>query len=189
MVRAAVLLAVLAAASAFTAGCAQETGRPRPVSNSSSAASGPSPGPAARSIDDLALCELLTPADFPFSSSRQFPPKKRPEPTSCVWLANKDADISNFITNVGMLPISFSQYQPPDSSPNGRATEIAGRPAWVGTVFPTDVDESCGAVFGAADGLISMVLLDETDGHPDPCLTVVDLAEKVAERTPPPTGQ
>jgi hypothetical protein len=179
------LAAAVALAGMITLSCTRQAGQPRPEEPTAGSSSS---GTATPRPDDLDFCQVLTPADFPFEPSNRFPPKSETgSDGNCGWIANKgDNPFDDFLTDVGPLAVPFDRYKPPELAPNGRSTVIADRPAWVGTSLPSDVGTGCDAVFGSADRSIVIVLIDETENHPDPCQTVIELAEIVASRTPPP---
>ena len=170
----------------ITLSCTRLAGQPRPVETLSSPSVS---GTTSARLDDLDLCRVLTPADFPFEPSSRFPAEsERDADGSCGWIANKGNNpLDDFVTHVSVLRVPFDRYKTPELAPNGRSAVIASRPAWVGTGFPSGVGTDCEAAFGTADGTIVVLLIDETENHPDPCHTVIALAEIVASRTPPPT--
>ena len=184
------LLTALAVTGLVVSACGREPGQPRPVPSGTTSQNSPSSSTAAQSVRDLDLCALLTPDDFPVEEAPGDTPLKSSDPNAgCGWTISVDNAGSTFSAGVAMRPVPFSRFVPPPQSPNGRYTEIAGRKAWLGEALPQDVDVGCGAAFGAADGLLDVVLTDETGRGVDPCQTAVELAEIVISRTPPPTEQ
>jgi hypothetical protein len=167
--------------------CTQVAGQPRPVDGASSS---PAPSMTTTSLDGVDLCQLLTPADYPFEPGTRFPPSKEVDPDgACGWVVHKgDGLFDTFLTGVGLKRFPFDRYIPPVTMQNGRSAVVAGRPAWVGTVLPSGVGIDCDVAFGTADRTIIVQVDDHTEGHSDPCQTVLELAEIVASRTPPPTG-
>jgi hypothetical protein len=150
-----------------------------------SATSAPNTG---RSLNDLAMCELLTPADLPVHADQGGKTTHEPKDkgNACeVGVQMRDL-FSIVIVKVSRYPVKFSEYIPPRSSPNGKYTQIGGRKAWVGNPLNTGLDKYCFAAFGAADGYISLTITDETQRGIAPCDTDVGIAEKVAPRTPEP---
>ena len=183
----ATFLLTLAAISLAVVGCSREPGQPRPApGGTTSQNAATTTGTTAQSVRDLDLCTLLTPEDFPVEAAPGDTPVKTSDPlTGCGWTISVDNAGSTFSAGVAMRPVPFSKFVPPQS-PNGRFTEIAGRKAWVGNAL-SDTDVGCGAIFGAADGLLSIDLTDKTGRGIDPCQTVTELAEIVTSRTPSPT--
>lgn len=185
-IRVALLAGTLGLAGLAAAACGEIAGEPRPVL--ASIDDGESPGgPAVASVDELDLCELLTPADFPVAAAPGEEPLREVTDSACVWTVSIDNAVGTFSAGVSARRIVFRDFVPPPGSPNGRAAEIDHRQAWIGNAFgPADVE--CAAVFGAADGTISVSTFDFTDRGIDACETVTGLAETVIARTPPPTG-
>jgi Protein of unknown function (DUF3558) len=180
------LTVTIALVGAATLSCTTVNGEPRPAE---AALIPPAPDTAVAQPDDLDLCAVLTPEDFPFEPNRRFPTKKVIDPNgTCSWSAHKDENpLDGFLTGVSLLEMPFGEYRSPPTAVNKQRVVIAGRPALVETVFSAGVGTDCDAVFGTADRTIVVSLIDETENHPDPCQTVVELAKLVASRTPPPT--
>jgi hypothetical protein len=141
-----------------------------------------------RSLDDVAMCDLLTPADLPVHPDRGGKTTHEPKDKGDVCeVGVQMSDVfSILVVSVSRQPLKFSQYTPPAASPNGRFTQIGGRKAWVGNPVKSGSDKNCFTAFGAADGYIALTLIDETNRGVAPCDTDVGIAEKVVPRTPEP---
>jgi Protein of unknown function (DUF3558) len=183
------LVVVVVTASLSAMACTHEPGRPRPASPSEQTpTSGPSTAVSTTvaSIKTLDLCALVTPADFPVRPDPQFEPRKHEEHDTCGWSVQQANPFDVVSVIVQRVPTPFKDYKPLLSSPNGRFVQISGRDAWVGSLTESTKHVECIAVFGAADGAISMAITDETRRGVDPCMTITELAGLVISRTPPP---
>ncbi|HEV8562643.1 MAG TPA: hypothetical protein VGR06_40515 [Actinophytocola sp.] len=141
-----------------------------------------------RSLDDLAMCDLLTLADLPIRPDRggHTTHEPRDKGDACVVTVQMSDAFSILTVKVSRNALKFSDYTPPSVSPNGKFIQIGGRRAWSGNPVTTGSDKYCFTAFGAADGYISLTILDETKRGVAPCDTDVGLAEKVVSRTPEP---
>ncbi len=171
-------------------GCSTvEAGHPRPapaaMTTVTSGPGAPPNAPAVTSVEELDLCALLGPDDFPVDAAPGDVPLKLDEAEACAWTISIDNAGSVFSAGVGAQAVPFSRYLPSPISPNGRYTEISGRRAWLGNPF-RDVGEGCSAAFGSADGFLTVTVGDYTGRGVDPCVTATGLAELVIARTPPP---
>lgn len=144
-----------------------------------------------KSLNDLDMCELLTPADLPIQAGEGGKTKHElKDAGSACEVAVQMSDIfSIIVVKVSREPIKFSRYNPPAGSPNGKFTEIGNRKAWVGNPVASASDKHCFTAFGSADGYIALTITDETERGVDPCVTATGLAEKVIPRTPEPYDQ
>jgi hypothetical protein len=178
----------LAAVLAFTVtgtACGRETGRPRPEGVPPTPSATTSSAPEAGAFDP---CEVLTPEDYPFEAHELYPPEPRRLPDgTCVWIARKSRNPLDLLTtSVGTRSNPFREFNPPPAAKNIRSTTIAGRAAWLYSVFQSEVGSACEAAYGSADLTVFVGVDDQTVDHPDPCQTAVQLAEIVAARIPPP---
>lgn len=187
-------VAVAALISLTAMACSTESGQPRPelttstseVTDTTGQTTTPSATVVVASVDELDLCALLEPDDFPVDAAPGDEPLKLDDSDSCGWTISIDNAGGTFSAGVGARAVPFSRYVPPPGSPNGRYTDISSRATWLGNPL-SDVEESCTAVFGAVDGVLTVSVTDETGREMDPCATVTQLAEIVISRTPPPT--
>jgi len=134
------------------------------------------------------MCDLLTPADLPVRPDRggNTTHEPRDKGDACIVTVQMSDVFSIVTVKVSRNPVKFSDYIPPSASPNGKFIQIGGRKAWSGNPVTTGSDKYCFTAFGAADGYISVTILDETKRGVAPCDTDVGLAEKVVSRTPEP---
>lgn len=174
------------------AACTPVSGEARPqTSGRTSAPATSTAAPTSTStvsIDDLDLCTLLAPEDLPVDPGPNGTTVHEYDPDfdGCVVGVQLANPLDLISVGVSRRDYPFDEFVAPDG-PRGEFTGIGGREAWVGRA--TSDEAVCGAIFGAADGIVEVTIVDETRRGIDPCDTVAELAEIAIPRTPPPNEQ
>ena len=175
-----ILAAAMTACTSSTAGTPHDAAGSTVTTTNSGSPATTSP----KALDDIDMCGILSPTDLGLQGKAVHEPDRGGAGcTVSVQLQNAFDVLA--VSTKRISNTKFAQFKPPPGSPNGRMTEISGRQAWLGSAT-SSTDKYCSAAFGAADGIITLAVNDQTQRGVDPCQTATQIAEKMIARTPAP---